>query len=46
MRSGESYLQGIRDAQKAAGNWNSPADDEIVFNNVLGQDAWGYHKNG
>ena len=46
MRSGESYLQGIRDAQQAVGNWNSTADDETVFNNVLGDGAWNYHKNG
>lgn len=31
MRSGESYIQALRDANKATGNWSSTADDEKLF---------------
>lgn len=31
MRMGESYIQGLRDANKATGNWSSTADDEKLF---------------
>lgn len=46
MRSGESYLQGIRDAQAAIGNWSSTADDATAMNNVLGQGAYEMHQKG
>lgn len=46
MRSGESYLQGIRDAQAAIGNWSSTADDAKVMNNVLGEGSYDMHQNG
>ncbi|MDL2242012.1 TonB-dependent receptor [Bacteroidales bacterium OttesenSCG-928-L03] len=31
MRSGESYIQALRDANQATGNWSSTADDERLF---------------
>ncbi len=40
MRTGEEYLQGIRDANKAIGNWSSTADDERVIDGVLGTGAY------
>ncbi|MDR0541298.1 MAG: TonB-dependent receptor [Dysgonamonadaceae bacterium] len=46
MRSGESYIQAIRDANAATGNWSSPADDERVLDGVLGQGAYAAHQKG
>lgn len=43
MRSGESYIQGLRDANKATGNWNSAADDERIF---ASPEAYQAHLNG
>lgn len=43
MRSGESYLQGLREANKATGNWTSEADDRKVFPS---EDAYRSHLNG
>jgi TonB-linked SusC/RagA family outer membrane protein len=40
MRTGETYLQGIRDANKAIGNWSSTADDQRVIDGVLGDGAY------
>lgn len=39
MRSGDSYLQGLRDAYKATGNWNSTADDEKLFSSAAAYQA-------
>ncbi len=33
MRYGNDYLQGLRDANAATGNWTSPADDKNIFAN-------------
>lgn len=46
MRSGDSYLQVIRDANSVAENWSSPADDERVMNSVLGAGAYEAHQRG
>lgn len=46
MRSGEQYIQGIRDANAAIGNWTSSADDERVIDGVLGNGAYAAHKQG
>ncbi|MBQ3634950.1 MAG: TonB-dependent receptor [Bacteroidales bacterium] len=46
MRTGDSYLQGIRDAQKAAGKYDSYKSEEEMFNAVLGDGAWDLHKAG
>jgi TonB-linked SusC/RagA family outer membrane protein len=46
MRSGETYIQAIRDANAATGNWSSNADDERVFDGVLGQGAYAAHLQG
>ena len=43
MRSRESYIQGLRDANKATGNWNSAADDERIF---ASPEAYQAHLNG
>lgn len=43
MRSGESYIQGLRDANIATGNWSSPADDERIFASTESYQA---HLNG
>lgn len=43
MRSGESYLQGIRDAQTATGNVQN---DEELLNNVLGAGSYELHQAG
>ncbi len=48
MRSGESYIQTIRDASAFAqdGNWSSPADDEKLMNAVFGDsNAYKAHVN-
>ena len=34
MRTGESYIQGLRDANIATGNWTSSADDERIINSI------------
>ncbi|WP_394707692.1 SusC/RagA family TonB-linked outer membrane protein [uncultured Bacteroides sp.] len=31
MRSGESYIQALRDANATTGNWSSTSDDEALF---------------
>lgn len=46
MRSGDSYLQVIRDANRVTGNWSSAADDERVMNSVLGAGAYEAHQRG
>ena len=46
MRSGESYLQAIRDANQAIGNWSSTADDERVMDAVLGTGSYALHQQG
>ena len=49
MRSGESYLQTLRDASVGAGdgNWTSAADDEKLLKAVFADDnAYNLHKNG
>ncbi len=46
MRSGDSYLQVIRDANSATGNWASAADDERVMDGLLGAGAYEAHQNG
>jgi TonB-linked SusC/RagA family outer membrane protein len=46
MRTGEEYLQGIRDANKAIGNWSSSADDERVIDGVLGSGAYKAAESG
>lgn len=33
MRYGQDYLQGLRDANAATGNWSSEADDKNIFAN-------------
>lgn len=43
MRSGDSYLQTLRDANAATGNWSSPADDEKIFASAESYQA---HLNG
>ena len=43
MRSGNSYLQGLRDANEATGNWSSSADDERIFASAESYQA---HQNG
>lgn len=45
MRSGESYIQTLRDASVGAGDgrWSSSADDENLFNTAA---EWDAHKNG
>lgn len=45
MRSGESYIQGLRDANIATGNWNSSADDERIING-LGAGAYDLYLQG
>ncbi|MFV0365884.1 MAG: TonB-dependent receptor [Mangrovibacterium sp.] len=34
MRYGDDYLQGLRDANAATGNWSSPEDDKNIFPNA------------
>lgn len=46
MRTGETYLQGIRDANRATGNWTSTADDERVLDAVLGTGSYALHQQG
>lgn len=43
MRTGEVYLQGLRDANAAVGKWQSPADDEKIF---ASSEAYKAHLNG
>lgn len=43
MRSGNSYLQTLRDANIATGNWQSPTDDERIFATAESYQA---HLNG
>lgn len=43
MRSGESYIQGLRDANIATGNWSSTADDERLFSS---SEAYQAHQDG
>ncbi len=46
VRSGESYIQVLRDAAKAAGNWSSTADDKTMMDNTLGEGAYDAHLRG
>lgn len=46
MRTGESYLQGLRDAYQAIGSWSSASDDETMMNNALGTGAYALHQQG
>lgn len=46
MRSGDSYIQTIRDANKATGNWSSTDDDERVMDGLLGSGAYAAHTKG
>lgn len=43
MRSGDVYLQGLRDANAAVGKWQSAADDEKIFASAKAYQA---HLNG
>ncbi|NDV80633.1 TonB-dependent receptor [Bacteroides sp. 51] len=43
MRSGDSYLQALRDANAATGNWSSAADDEKIFSSA---EAYQAHQRG
>lgn len=43
MRSGESYLQTLREANAAVGKWQSPADDNKIF---VSDKAYQAHLNG
>ncbi len=45
MRSGESYIQTLRDASVGAadGRWSSPADDKNLFTT---ESEWNAHQNG
>lgn len=40
MRSGDSYIKAIRDANAATGNWKSSSDDERVIDGLLGTGAY------
>ena len=46
MRTGEQFIQGIRDAEAAIGNWTSPADDQRVIDGQLGEGAYAAHQKG
>lgn len=46
MRSGDSYLQTIRDANVATGNWSSNADDQRIMDGLLGEGAYTAHQRG
>jgi hypothetical protein len=39
MRSGDSYMQVLRDANAAIGNWSSPADDSKMFSSAAAYQA-------
>lgn len=43
MRSGESYIKTLREANQAAGNWSSPADDANIFAST---EAYNAHQKG
>lgn len=43
MRSGETYLQGLREANAAVGKWQSAADDEKLFASAKAYEA---HQKG
>lgn len=46
MRTGETYMKGIRDAAKAAGQWSNPEDDKRVMDAAFGEGTYALHQKG